>query len=82
MAGWASCGLTMKRVFVLLSLISLAGCIATTSPQDLARQDDAVCRSYGAAPGTDAYVNCRSQRDNTRQQGEALRRAAIIASPN
>ncbi|UZE14819.1 hypothetical protein [Pseudomonas sp. B21-053] len=25
--------------------------------------DDAVCQSYGAKPGTDAYVNCRVQRD-------------------
>lgn len=23
--------------------------------------DDAKCRSYGAAPGSDAYVNCRVQ---------------------
>jgi hypothetical protein len=72
----------MRRVAALLSLFSLTGCLATASPQDLAQKDDAVCRSYGAVPGTDAYVNCRMQRDNTRQQGEALRRAAIIASPN
>ncbi len=25
--------------------------------------DDAICQSYGAKPGTDAYVNCRVQRD-------------------
>ncbi|MFJ2362435.1 hypothetical protein ACIPIN_01745 [Pseudomonas sp. NPDC087697] len=25
--------------------------------------DDAVCQSYGAKPGSDAYVNCRVQRD-------------------
>jgi hypothetical protein len=25
--------------------------------------DDAKCRSYGATPGTDAYVNCRVQLD-------------------
>lgn len=28
-----------------------------------ATTDDAVCQSYGAKPGTDAYVNCRVQRD-------------------
>jgi hypothetical protein len=60
----------------------MTGCLATASPQDLAQQDDATCRSYGAVPGSDAYVNCRMQRDSTRQQGEALRRATIIASPN
>lgn len=26
-------------------------------------QDDAKCRSYGAVPGSDAYVNCRVQLD-------------------
>ncbi|PTT31883.1 hypothetical protein [Pseudomonas sp. HMWF021] len=25
--------------------------------------DDAKCRSYGAVPGTDTYVNCRVQLD-------------------
>jgi hypothetical protein len=71
----------MKRITIMLSMLLLTGCF-TTSPQDLAQQDDGVCRSYGAVPGTDAYVNCWMQRDNTRRQGEALRRAAIIASPN
>ncbi|MCX2898998.1 hypothetical protein [Pseudomonas mandelii] len=28
-------------------------------------RDDAQCQSYGAAPGSDAYVNCRVQLDNT-----------------
>jgi hypothetical protein len=69
----------MKRAVATLSLLSLTGCLATASPQDLAQRDDATCRSYGAVPGTDAYVNCRMQRDNTRQQGEAMRRAAILA---
>lgn len=72
----------MKRAVAILSLLSLTSCLATTSPQDLAQQDDTVCRSYGAAPGTDAYVNCRTQRDSTRQQGQAMVRAAILASPN
>ena len=25
--------------------------------------DDAICQSYGAKPGSDAYVSCRIQRD-------------------
>jgi hypothetical protein len=70
----------MKRMLVLASLLSLTGCI-TDNPQALAQQDDAMCRSYGATPGSDAYVNSRMQRDNVRQQNEGLRRAAIIASP-
>jgi len=71
----------MKRALALLGLLSLGGCL-TTSPEQLAQQDDAVCRSYGAVPGTDTYINCRMQRDNVRQQGQDLKRAAILASPN
>lgn len=68
------------RAIAILGLLLLGGCI-TDTPQSLAQADDAACQSYGAVPGSDAYVNCRMQRDNTRQQGESLRRAAIIASP-
>jgi hypothetical protein len=71
----------MKIGLALLSLLLLTGCI-TDSPEVLAQKDDAVCRSYGAAPGTEPYINCRMQRDNVRQQGDNMRRAAILASPN
>ncbi|VVP44021.1 hypothetical protein PS862_05037 [Pseudomonas fluorescens] len=30
-----------------------------------ASKDDAQCQSYGATPGSDAYVNCRVQLDKT-----------------
>lgn len=30
---------------------------------DKAAADDQACQSYGAKPGTDAYINCRVQRD-------------------
>ncbi|ROM94881.1 hypothetical protein BK657_27185 [Pseudomonas brassicacearum] len=30
-----------------------------------AAKNDAQCRSYGATPGSDAYVNCRVQLDKT-----------------
>ena len=70
----------MRRAIAILSLLFLTGCI-TDTPQSLAQADDATCRSYGAAPGTDTYVNCRMQRDNVRTQGEDMRRAAILAEP-
>jgi hypothetical protein len=70
----------MRRAGAILSFLLLSGCI-TDNPQALAQQDDATCRSYGAAPGSDAYVNCRMQRDNVRTQGEDMRRAAILAEP-
>jgi hypothetical protein len=71
----------MRRAAAILSFLLLGGCL-TDDPQRLTQEDDATCRSYGATPGTDAYINCRTQRDSTREQGRALRRAAILASPN
>lgn len=63
---------------VVLSLV-LAGC---ASRQEIAADDDATCRSYGAAPGSQAYIQCRMQRDGIRQQGAEARRAAILAQPD
>jgi hypothetical protein len=71
----------MRRAAAILGLLLLGGCV-TDNRETLAQRDDATCRSYGAVPGTDAYLACRSQRDNTREQGRALQRAAILASPN
>jgi hypothetical protein len=72
------------RGLILVALgVTLTGCVIIEPPPEvLAQQDDAVCRSYGAVPGTPPYINCRMQRDNVRQQGADLKRAAIIASPN
>jgi hypothetical protein len=36
--------------------------------RELAALDDAKCRSYGATPGTDMYVQCRMALDQQRQQ--------------
>lgn len=63
-------------VFVVAGL--LTGC---ASRQEIAMDDDATCQSYGAAPGTQAYIQCRMQRDGIRQQGAEARRAAILAEP-
>lgn len=66
----------MKRAILLAFL--LAGC---ASRQELAADDDATCQSYGVQPGSQAYVQCRMQRDGIRQQGNEARRAAILAQP-
>jgi hypothetical protein len=73
----------MRHALALSILLSLplAGCLTPLERmQEKARQvqaqnearDDQQCRSYGAAPGSDIYVNCRSQmaaaRDVTRPQ--------------
>jgi hypothetical protein len=46
-------------------LLALTGC--ATSEQ-IAALDDRVCQSYEAIPGSDAYVACRIQQQNLRQQ--------------
>lgn len=69
----------MRMLLVLIFAGALSGCGA--SRQQLAQDDDATCQSYGAAPGTQAYIECRMRRDNTREQGRDMKRAAILASP-
>ena len=50
-----------------------------------AAKDDAQCQSYGATPGSDAYVNCRVQLDKTatnlQAQTEKERRQNIRSFP-
>ena len=47
----------LVRYFALLILSVLA--TACQTPEEIAADDDSQCRSYGAKPGSDAYVNCR-----------------------
>lgn len=55
---------------------------ATMQQQAINDADDAQCRSYGAKPGSDAYVACRMNLANTRQQAAkaASDRACAAAS--
>jgi len=47
---------------ILLALL-LAGCQTT---EDRIAQDDRQCQSYGVAPGSPGYVQCRSNLDTNR----------------
>jgi hypothetical protein len=66
---------TMELQFSRLLFIGVAGlilgaCMTAEEQQAQARaiaaNDDAVCRSAGAKPGTPAYVQCRQDRSNQR----------------
>jgi hypothetical protein len=62
---------------LLLTAILLCGCM--TREQQVAEQnarDDQKCMSYGARPGTDAYINCRAQLDGARTTAAAIEEAA------
>lgn len=67
----------MRVVAILAVSLSLGGCL--TSEQLIAERnakDDQKCQSYGARPGTDAYVNCRAQLDSARTTAIAIDSAA------
>ena len=49
----------MVRLWMVLAL-ALAGCASSEERKaKWAAEDDSTCQSYGAKPGTDAYVQCR-----------------------
>lgn len=50
------------------------------TPQEMAAGDDGTCQSYGARPGTDAYIQCRMSRDQQRQQAKAAFLSAYMAN--
>jgi hypothetical protein len=71
--------------------LTLAGCFEATShppgmgevlmsKEHLATKDDAICRGYGAQPGSDVYIQCRVSQDRRR---DAVRNAPSdpIVSP-
>ncbi len=70
----------MWRVILLTAL--LAGCMtAEERAHQLAAQDDGKCRSYGAQPGSVAYVQCRAQLDAAQTQATAAVAAAEASVP-
>src|ERR1051326_214633 len=54
------------------------GCDAKIAAEE--SMDDMTCRGYGAQPGTDAYIGCRTQLGVARRQREATARAAAVES--
>lgn len=54
----------MRICAAIALFLTLSGC---ASQQQIAAADDSTCRSYGAEPGSDAYVHCRMMKDQQRQ---------------
>ena len=75
----------MVRIAMCLLLgVALAGCTSSERSAQIAANEDAACQSYGFKPGSDAYVNCRTQLAATRQQLAAAKvhaKAAILSEP-
>jgi hypothetical protein len=74
----------MKKILCVVALtVALGGCM--TTEERIAAQgarDNQKCLSYGAQPGSPAYVTCRSQLDAARTTAEAIEDAAPPPSPN
>jgi hypothetical protein len=64
--------------FLFLSFATLPLCACASSAQ-LATNDDPICQSYGAEPGTRAYVQCRMGQGQERAQAvaNAFRRVGV-----
>jgi hypothetical protein len=62
-----------------LFALPLGGCMATHGPHspEVAAVDDRECQSYGAKPGSDAYISCRVTKN---QQHEAAMAAVLAGS--
>lgn len=73
----------MRAAFTLLAIgMLLSGCLtAQERALQLSAADDDACRSYGAAPGSDAYVQCRTTKSQQHEMAAAAVRAAIIGAP-
>jgi uncharacterized lipoprotein len=58
----------MKPLIVVMLVVGLAGC---NTAAELAKLDDGKCQSYGAAPGSPPYIQCRAQLEAARTQAKA-----------
>jgi hypothetical protein len=61
-----------RVLLVAATAAALGGCVRSESAAEAAfRADDAKCKSYGADPGTDAYLDCRLAIDMHKGTAEA-----------
>lgn len=76
----------MRALIILAIAVATSGCGLSAEQRAAAAaaldaREDAQCRGYGAAPGSPAYVQCRTQLATTRAQARAALQAAAIAAP-
>lgn len=68
----------IKAVLIVGLALLLTGCLNTR--EQLAKQDDADCRAYGAKPGTQEYFQCRMAKDRNNSIAEAATAARSQAA--
>ncbi|MDE4910365.1 hypothetical protein PQI07_06570 [Methylobacterium sp. 092160098-2] len=76
----------MTRIAILIAACAVLGACNSArqpgrgeflmEPAEIAAKDDAICKSYGAEPGSPAYIQCRTTQDQRRDAFKAeLRRS-------
>jgi hypothetical protein len=75
---------TARLLVLLLLAVPLVGC--QTNQERMAEfkarndtLDDQTCRGYGAKPGSDIYIQCRMQRQQSRDAADNAAGAAVAA---
>lgn len=74
-------------ITALLLGVTLSGCVtfaeqvANERMERLKASDDAECRSYGAVPGSEAYIQCRTTKSQQHELALAQVDAASMARP-
>src|SRR5450755_234396 len=70
--------LKLRVLVALAPMVCLGGCL--TAEQIAAQQDakqDATCRSFGAAPGSPSYVDCRLRLVQMQSQNDTSNATAL-----
>jgi hypothetical protein len=79
----------MRNLIAILFLLSLAGCVTAQDREaaaaefraKLAQQDDQSCRSYGATPGSQSYITCRTALQAARFSAPPPVNVSVAAAP-
>ncbi len=76
----------MRILAVFALALLLGGCVTDEESMAQAKvKNDALdhqtCQSYGAKPGTNIYIQCRMQRQHTRDVGDSAIAAAAVGAP-
>src|SRR5262245_46601180 len=73
-------GRTMRfsRLLLIVAVaLPLGACFHTLTPEEVAAEDDAACRSAGLKPGTPPYAKCREDMKSRRAMSDTAARIGM-----
>lgn len=76
--------MSLIRALPALVLIAplLGGCLTTTSPEQVAQQNDETCAKRGHKPGSTAFTDCVSSLEAQRERRMDSRRQEMLERSN